>query len=178
MQPVITVKQAASPQAASPTGATPDRDDLLHVVNQDDPLQVIIRGHLKVESELITLIEADLQRPEALDLNDLNFPVKVDLAIAMNLIPKHYRPIMRRLNLLRNRFAHNLDSEVTQQDIDVMWGHLDEHSREVLREVDIKQKATVGQLGGILLVIYFGMQRFAQFHADRRAGRLLVEDSA
>jgi len=177
-QPSPPHTMPTSPPRQGSTLDAPDRDSLIEVFNQDDPLHVIIRGHLRVESLLIRLIEEDLKVPEALDVTSLNFPTKVDLAIALKLIPPHWDRILRRLNQIRNRFAHKIESDVTQQDIDVIWEALDEHGRAVLKEADISSRPPRGQLGGILLIMYFSMERFRQFHADRRAGRLLIEDEA
>jgi len=85
-------------------------------LSTEDPLGVVIRGHLYVESRLIQLIEEALVDPGAIDLTRLNFPVKLDLAVALGLLSENDKRGYAALNALRNRVAHKADIEIVDTD--------------------------------------------------------------
>jgi hypothetical protein len=85
-------------------------------LNADDPLQIIVRGHLYVDAELMKLIYEALPEPEAIDLTRLAFPARVDLAVAMGLFWSDEKPAYLFLNKLRNKLSHNLDAEVSRSE--------------------------------------------------------------
>jgi hypothetical protein len=82
----------------------------------EDPLGVVIRGHLYVESRLIQLIEQALPEPGAIDLTRLNFSTKMDLAVALGLLSEGDKRPYAALNALRNRVAHNAEIEIDEAD--------------------------------------------------------------
>jgi hypothetical protein len=90
-----------------------ERQFLTHI-SGDAPLEIIIRGHLWVESSLIRLIEEVLPHPEAVDLARFSFPQKLSLGVALGLVRAEYAPAYLKLNSLRNRVAHDLFSAITQ----------------------------------------------------------------
>jgi hypothetical protein len=92
-----------------------ERQFLAHI-SMDAPLEIILRGHLWVESSLIRLIEEVLPHPEAIDLARFTFPQKLGLGVALGLVRPDYAPAYLKLNGLRNRVAHDLFSAITQMD--------------------------------------------------------------
>ena len=80
------------------------------------PVALILRAHLYVETILIKRIEEAFVNKTALDTSRVPFPVKVKLALALGKIDADDAKAFALLNVLRNRFAHNLESEVNDQD--------------------------------------------------------------
>jgi hypothetical protein len=80
------------------------------------PFESIVRGHLYVQAALIQYVEAGLQRPSALNLVRMDFVYLVDLAVALGLMEPEDAGGYKRLNYLRNRFAHNIKAEISLQD--------------------------------------------------------------
>jgi hypothetical protein len=89
---------------------------ILKAMKGGDPLGALVRGHLFVESKLIELIEDTLHNPNAIDLSRINFPTKLNLAVAMGLLPESERRGYTALNALRNRVAHNFETELVASD--------------------------------------------------------------
>jgi hypothetical protein len=85
-------------------------------LGKEDPLGMVIRGHLFVESQLIQLLENALPDPGAIDLTRLNFPTKLDLAVALKLLSEAQKRGYLALNRLRNHLAHNMDVELSESD--------------------------------------------------------------
>ncbi|MBU5466989.1 hypothetical protein KQI49_09160 [Virgibacillus sp. MSJ-26] len=86
-------------------------------IEKKDPLQIVVRGHLFLENELIHLLEATFPQKDCLDPSDLRFPMKVKLVGALGLLPKESISSYLKFNSLRNKFAHRLDMEITTEEI-------------------------------------------------------------
>lgn len=92
-------------------------------LDEKDALQIVIRGHLYVEAELLDLLGESIAmvRPKAIDLGDLSFRKKIELAIALGLLaPENKRPFLE-LNALRNKVAHNLDLVISPDHIEKLY---------------------------------------------------------
>jgi len=93
-------------------------------LNMNDPLQVVVRGHLFLENELINLLESTFPQSNCLDPADLRFPVKVKLVGALGLLPKESLSVYLKFNSLRNKFAHRLDMKITLEEIEKLINSL------------------------------------------------------
>jgi hypothetical protein len=85
----------------------PSEDDILTILNATDLLTVTVRGHQCVETALTLLLLEALPAPHEIELSRLSFALKLDLALALNLIRCDSSPLFMALNRLRNRFAHD-----------------------------------------------------------------------
>ncbi|MGQ7279385.1 hypothetical protein ACT91Q_15560 [Brevibacillus thermoruber] len=79
-------------------------------------LQIILRGHLYIEYELLTLLKKHLKHPQLI-IGKLKFSDIVNLVFALGLLPIEYIKVFRRVNKLRNSFAHQLDFTLNEEDI-------------------------------------------------------------
>lgn len=83
-----------------------DFELLQRQMNADDPVSVLLRGHLWIESMLVELIRAELPVPEAWrELDRLSWSSKLGLAVAQGNTPDFTSFVV--LNRLRNRLAHS-----------------------------------------------------------------------
>jgi|SRR5699024_2159771 len=96
-------------------------------IEKKDPLQIVVRGHLFLENELINLLESTFPQKDCLDPSDLRFPVKIKLVGALGLLPKDSISIYLMFNSLRNKFAHRLDMEITLEEIKKLINSLSKH---------------------------------------------------
>src|SRR5271163_1968964 len=100
-----------------------ERDEVkkfLGEVWDKDTLTIIVRAHLHAEWKLNRLLEQYLPNPKALDLERMAFSRKLELVSALKLITEHTRAVLILLNKIRNRFAHDLNAEITQRDVDAL----------------------------------------------------------
>ncbi|NGN95313.1 hypothetical protein G5C66_21560 [Nocardioides sp. KC13] len=75
-------------------------------MNAEDPVSVLLRGHLWIESMIVELIRAELPIPEAWrELDRLSWSSKLGLAMAQGNAPDFTSFVV--LNRLRNRLAHS-----------------------------------------------------------------------
>jgi len=92
-----------------------------HLDKADDPILVILRGHLLVEERLRRILARLSRAPEELKTLRLSFHQVLYLCRAV--IGRHDEPawgFMKRLNEARNRIAHRLDPG----DLDKLLGAL------------------------------------------------------
>jgi hypothetical protein len=93
-------------------------------------LEIALRGHLWVESVLNGLIEAKMAVPDALSIDRIPFAAKVDLAHALGLIDSEDVPWFRTLNKLRNRLAHTLGGDPTDEEVAALEQALSGRARD------------------------------------------------
>jgi len=93
-----------------------DFPTLIHNLNAEDPLALVIRGHLYVEAALIKQIESALVNKNAVDIAALRFPMKIKLAVALGKVDSADVGGFTALNALRVKFAHNVEMTLTKQD--------------------------------------------------------------
>jgi hypothetical protein len=88
-----------------------DFDAVERQLGSNDPVSVLLRGHLWVETALKDLIMAGLEYPEHWkELERLSFPSKVALARAQGELPWH--GALLELNRIRNKVGHDARFEV------------------------------------------------------------------
>lgn len=79
----------------------------------EDPVSLLLRGHLWVDQALTDLIREAFEFPDEWeDLERLSFHSKVDLARAQGSLP--WVSALRELHRLRNQLAHNPRFEIDQ----------------------------------------------------------------
>jgi hypothetical protein len=93
----------------------PERRDplkLFEVLDSDEPLVMVIRGHLWIEHELQLAMWRVLELPEVLSFDRLTFERKIELAVAVGVLEETEMPAYLAANALRNRFAHDPEMEI------------------------------------------------------------------
>jgi hypothetical protein len=83
---------------------------------KEDVFTFLTRGHLFCESALARILTKAVKRPDALDVDRLDYQAKVNLCNALGLIPESLVPGLVKLGKFRNRFVHQLDYIATVQD--------------------------------------------------------------
>lgn len=107
-----------------------DVPTLMAHLNTEDPLALVIRGHLYVESALIKQIESVLVNKQEFDSARLQFLTKVRLAVALGKVDRADVGAFAALNRLRSQFAHNVDTKLTDQDELDLYNTLSQRQRD------------------------------------------------
>lgn len=84
-------------------------------LNSESGQTAVLKAHLWVESLLIGLIEVSLPSPGVLDLDRMTFAQKLKLAEASGGLQPEVVPWVKALNRLRNRLAHELDEDASDE---------------------------------------------------------------
>ena len=83
-----------------------------------DPAIVVLKGHLYSENQLESLVLMKLPRGDkVLENGNLSYSQKLLLVESLDILPDNIISTLRGLNKLRNKFAHNLDAEVSHNEI-------------------------------------------------------------
>jgi hypothetical protein len=76
-----------------------------------DHTGVVIEIHLRLEHTIVEILNARLAKPMELNVDELNFYTKVNVAAACGFL--HRKEAILYVNRIRNKVAHNLDFKVT-----------------------------------------------------------------
>ena len=115
------------------------KEQMANHLRGPDHVNAIIKGHLYFEHVLITAIQDALEYPDEVNVRQLSFPAKLNLATALGQLPKEMKTAGSILNDLRNKIAHRIDFEFTSEDRDRLWYALPESLRDTV--LDFKQVA-------------------------------------
>ena len=95
----------------------PDLNDLLSIAKQNPQLHDCVIGHIIIETLLVQLIDTKLSSASAFDSFRLSFPAKTELCVAMGLVSNELAIFLKKLNTIRNSFAHRLGFQLSFNDI-------------------------------------------------------------
>jgi hypothetical protein len=94
-------------------------------------LEILLRGHLWVEAELIGVLEDVLPFPDQIDLNRASFQLKVSMAAAHGFIRPDDVAAYLTLNSLRNRVAHDLNGEPNEEFVEELLRSFGPHLKHI-----------------------------------------------
>jgi hypothetical protein len=109
-----------------------DNDQFIEHITSARPLEVLLRGHLWVEAELIAILQDVIPFPNLIDLDRVNFPQKVSFVAAHGFIRPEDIPAYMKLNSLRNRVAHNLAAEPGEEYAHDLIGSFGTHLKHLI----------------------------------------------
>jgi len=89
--------------------------ELLAELSSNDPFVLVVRGHQFLESMMNLAVSEALPISHEVEVSRLTFPLKVDLAIALRVLPTECRVGYMKINRLRNRFAHDHTASLTRR---------------------------------------------------------------
>jgi hypothetical protein len=132
--------------------------------------------HLYVEGAIVSLIETALAYPGNIDLGQLSFPVKIDLAIALDRISPESKPALLALNRVRNALAHHPEATVTLEQVQGLIDALDPVQRIIATGVARRRLRAESDISTVLLSLFtalleqlVGWQEFAANPTEQRA---------
>jgi hypothetical protein len=90
-----------------------------HVTGANSVITYVLSSHLWLEHLLVRCLHTVIPRPEALFRDRVvTFPILVSLAEGHAVIERDFAEVLRRVNALRNKFAHRLAFEPTDTEIE------------------------------------------------------------
>ncbi|WP_255262190.1 hypothetical protein [Bacillus cereus] len=123
-----------------------DMDEFMDATNEEDELQIILRGHIYIEHEIEKMLINHLVEPSVImgGRNRLNFNTKLNLAVALGLLPKDKKSPYDKLGGLRNKYAHKLNYKMTELDLNKLVDSMDKEIRSNVfeREWNVEREMT------------------------------------
>lgn len=106
-------------------------------------LEVLLRGHLWAESELIGILEDVLPFPARIDFARVRFPLKVALVSGHGHLEQEEAHAYLKLNSLRNKIAHNLHAELGQDAVTTLLSSFGGRLNNMLGDADDNEAVMV-----------------------------------
>jgi hypothetical protein len=130
-------------------------DELIDSLMREDPIGIVVRGHVYIESMLIRLIEAKLPDPKAIDFARLTFPNILGLSVALKLIPRGDKLAYEKLNAFRNKLAHSLSTKMTDSDEKDFYQGLSEAQKQLIKDIpDVVRNKPLGLLRASIAALW------------------------
>src|SRR6266851_7578602 len=126
---IILVPTSESASRRPPPGTMAEDFDLekyIANINSNDPLRIVLAGHLYIEAAFTALIEAVIPFPADLPVSKESFDRKIRLALALGILDPSEAAGYRALNDLRNDLAHGLPPHVTVGQVESLVNRLSE----------------------------------------------------
>ena len=82
-----------------------------------DCFTIAIKGHQIIDECLNVLLSVILSKSHHLELTRISFMLKVDIIIAIGKFSSESRPLFKKINNIRNRFAHDKNAIFDRNDI-------------------------------------------------------------
>lgn len=98
---------------------------------EENTLQIVLRGHLYLENIIESMLKDTLEKPNEILGDRFMFMSKLNLAVAMGLISKEIsNPLKYFNNKIRNRYAHNLKFELSDEIFDEWVSKFDAKTKD------------------------------------------------
>jgi hypothetical protein len=102
-----------------------------------DPFQQILRAHLYLEHVLVELLRLRLPSPDDAELDRMNFLTKLKIAKSMLLLFGDLYGSLLVVNNLRNKLAHRLEHQISQDEICTLYVALPEFVKKCVLGYDV-----------------------------------------
>jgi hypothetical protein len=116
-----------------------------HLFKPESSFEVLLRGHLWVESLINRILEIHMLDLSSLDLDRMTFRQKIDVAQAFGFIAPEDGNAFRKLNRLRNKLAHNLKAAPSKGEIDDLVNALG-HTARAAFDAQMKVPTVIKQV--------------------------------
>jgi hypothetical protein len=134
-------------------------DDKGRLWVDEDTVLIVLRGHLIIEHELVDICDKVLQQPDALP-DRLNFDTRlrrIRSLLGDDEFPKVVYDILKDLNRIRNKLAHNLEPKDLHDDLSGFFKRFSAFpnipsrlkNKEVLEQLNTCIMVLCGMLGSI-----------------------------
>ncbi|MGG1167980.1 hypothetical protein [Bacillus cereus] len=117
-----------------------DAHEFMRVTNEEDELQIILRGHIYIEHEIERLLRNHLVEPDAILGDRFMFMSKLNLAVALGLISADKKIPYKKLNDLRNDYAHALNYKMTEKALRGLVQSMDKEIRGTVFKKEWNEK--------------------------------------
>ena len=111
--------------------STAIKPEFIKALLAEDEVGCVIRSHLYVEAQIDSFLELVVVDSKFLDNLDLSYTKKIELACCLG-FDAQFRGALKRIGKLRNDFAHDLSSTLTQQVVSDLFNAMPEFGRQAV----------------------------------------------
>ncbi len=120
-----------------------------HFIFDTKELDSILKAHLFIERLVDSLIEEKLDKPESFLKNQVSFNLKVDLAHSLGVLTDRLVSSIKSLNSIRNKYAHNLDYQVSFDELNSLklnWAEVQNETFDAAKTKGIEDATMIACL--------------------------------
>lgn len=154
----------------------PTDSEFQEILNSQDLLSKIIKGHQCIESVLNLAISEFLPEPHVLEIRRLNFSLKVDLATALRIIDSESRITYHKINKLRNDFAHNFNADIKTNKVRELFNALSPFLKHLVGKEYDEIENDLERVEYVLAVVFVQLQGAVTNIRDRKAEDLILHE--
>ena len=127
-----------------------------------DPLTMTISTHLMTEYGINYLIQENVINPKSILKNrDFTFSIKLEICFQNSLIPEYLYNNIRKLNKIRNKYAHQLNADdISNWDLDF----IDIQKRCNLNDYKKKENIPKSTNDILAVIVWIGLFTFGELH--------------
>ena len=111
--------------------STAIKPEFMKALLAEDEVGCVIRSHLYVEAQIDSFLELGVFDSKFLNNRGLNYAKKIEIACCLGL-DAQLRGALGRIGKLRNDFAHDLSSSLTQQVVSDLFNAMPEFGRQAV----------------------------------------------
>jgi hypothetical protein len=136
-------KRSQAPKAVteSERWRLPSDGDLDRFSEETEALKVVVLGFQWLDALLWLALSDNLPGANVDELRGLKMTVKVDIAIGLGLVHPDERPVLRKLNSIRNQFVHEQKVNWTWKDAREMAATWSQYVRQIARKGGVSLKS-------------------------------------
>ncbi|MCK6256802.1 hypothetical protein LCY76_09365 [Fictibacillus sp. KIGAM418] len=120
----------------------------------NDPMTMILKGHLYIEAEFEKQLDIYLANPEVLDISRMKFPAKLNFLIALGIMDKSDRSPYAKLNEVRRKFAHDLNYQLQENDVQIIVDSFNKSQKSRFNKMADGQSSLMGKLRFCLSILW------------------------
>jgi hypothetical protein len=154
----------------------PSAEELLAVLRDADEFTIAIRGFSCVERAVDVLLEDALPAVQAVDVERLTINLKLNLTVALKLLPSEDTRAILALSKIRNTFAHDFRATLSADQARNLVNVLSERQRhfyDAIRETENYDKHTLWK---ITMVLWTVVTRSVAEHRSARDTNAVYEE--
>jgi hypothetical protein len=123
----------------------------------------LLQAHLYLDHIVTLLLNEALLNPEAINLSRMGFSQKLQLLIAMNIIPAELVAVIESVNGLRNKIAHDLNFEIDEKTECDFINAVPVAIRDIAKSISDSEPGR-GRFGQILVVLVIRVELLRQMY--------------
>jgi len=124
------------------------------ILEGSDLLPMVLRAHQAIEAALNLAIAESLPAPHAMEIERLSTALKIDIAVALHIVPADDAPALRKINGLRNVLAHDPRAAFTPHDAKALFNALSARQRHLIGRGYDEFSEHIEVLRHVLAVLY------------------------
>lgn len=105
-------------------------------MGQGEDWHKLVQASVYMEFIALKLLERELKHPTEIELDRMSFSSRLDLISALGLVPKHIILAIKAISKKRNKVAHDLEFELSDQDIQQIASSIPKDLKKIAREVN------------------------------------------